>query len=140
MKITAAAMKKLGLDPGPWKPRKGPKRPQDGLGKPKPTDNAFLLLCESYGLPTPDAEYVFAPPRKWRFDWLFDGWLAVEVEGGAWTQGRHNRAVGFLADMEKYNRAVQLGYSVLRFTPKQMQSGLACEFIKVVLQLEAEQS
>ena len=66
-------------------------------------------------------EYKFHPDRKWRFDfYLPDCKLAIEVEGGVWTQGRHTRGKGYIADMEKYNTAQALGYTVLRFTPEQV--------------------
>ena len=50
--------------------------------------NWFRLL----DLPEPEREYIFAPPRRWRFDFRWPGhMLAVEVEGGVYTNGRHNR-------------------------------------------------
>jgi very-short-patch-repair endonuclease len=66
----------------------------------------------------PVAEYRFAPPRRWRFDYAFPEFkLAVEIEGGAWIQGRHTRGKGFLADLEKYNAATLLGWAILRYPP-----------------------
>lgn len=63
-------------------------------------------------------EYRFAPPRRYRFDFLVQNQkIAIEVEGGIWKQGRHNRAVGYLKDLEKYNLAATLGYFVLRYPP-----------------------
>jgi very-short-patch-repair endonuclease len=61
-------------------------------------------------------EYRFAPPRKWRFDIAIPNEkIAIELEGGVFTQGRHTRGVGYLNDMEKYNAATALGWRVLRF-------------------------
>lgn len=69
------------------------------------------------------AEYVFAPPRRWRLDYAIPSLhIALEVEGGVWTGGRHTSSAGFLKDMEKYNRAALLGWSVLRCTPKTLWS------------------
>jgi very-short-patch-repair endonuclease len=63
-----------------------------------------------YGL-----EYRFHPTRKWRFDAAFpSAKVALEIEGGVWNYGRHNRASGFLKDMEKYNEAAMLGWRVIR--------------------------
>ncbi len=74
----------------------------------------------------PVAEYRFAPPRRWRFDW---GWpdlkIAAEQEGAVWAQGRHTRGSGFIKDMEKYNHAAKLGYLVFRFQPKDFINGTA---------------
>jgi hypothetical protein len=85
----------------------------------------------AYGLPAPVPEYQFAHPRKWRFDWSWpDKKVAVEIEGGAWTSGRHTRGVGYIADMEKYNTAIALGWRLFRFTPSQLRSGEAASFLR----------
>lgn len=65
------------------------------------------------------AEHRFAPPRRWRFDFawpLETGGVAVELDGGAYTNGRHTRGAGFEADCEKLNEAAVRGWRVLRFT------------------------
>ena len=78
----------------------------------------FGLCLRALGLPEPVPEYRFAPPRRWRFDYAFPEFkLAVEIEGGAWIRGRHTRGKGFLADLEKYNAATLLGWSILRYAP-----------------------
>ena len=70
------------------------------------------------GLPAPETEYKFHPERKWRYDYAWpDAKVALEVEGGVWSGGRHTSARGFLKDMEKYNAAAALGWKVLRTTP-----------------------
>lgn len=67
------------------------------------------------------AEYRFHEQRKWRFDYALPGQrIALEVEGGVWTQGRHTRPKGFLGDMEKYNTAAVMGWRVLRTTPEKL--------------------
>lgn len=69
------------------------------------------------------AEHRFCE-RRWRFDFAcVDLQIAIEVEGGAYTRGRHTRGSGFIADMEKYNRAAIDGWLLLRFTPQQIKSG-----------------
>lgn len=84
----------------------------------------FESICVAAGLQEPVSEFVFAPPRKWRFDWAWpEKMLALEIEGGIWKQGRHNRPSGFLRDMEKYNKAACLGWRVLRCTTKEFNSG-----------------
>jgi len=83
-------------------------------------------ILKSFDVPAPAREYRFHPARRWRLDYAWpDHKLAVEIEGGAWILGRHNRASGFLADMEKYNELTMLGWSLLRFTPKQVRNGTA---------------
>jgi very-short-patch-repair endonuclease len=82
----------------------------------------FPNICDSAGLPRPETEHMFHPTRKWRIDYAFPSvLLAVECEGGIWKQGRHNRAPGFIADMEKYNALALEGWHLLRFTPDEMQ-------------------
>ena len=62
-------------------------------------------------------EYRFAPPRRWRFDFaLTDYKIAIELEGGAFTGGRHTRGKGYANDCEKYNTAQVMGWIVLRFS------------------------
>lgn len=67
--------------------------------------------------PEPAPEYRFCQDRKWRFDFAFPAHkVAIELEGGAYTQGRHTRGNGYEGDCEKYNRATSEGWRVLRFT------------------------
>lgn len=79
----------------------------------------------------PVKEYVFHATRKWRFDYAFvEAKVALEVEGGVHTGGRHIRPRGFLGDMEKYNAAATLGWLVLRTTPDQLRTLSTVEMIK----------
>ncbi len=99
-------------------------------------DAAIASYCALYKLPLPVGEHRFASPRLWRFDYAWkEQKVALEVEGGAWRGGRHTRGKGFTGDMEKYNRAVKLGWRVLRFTPDQLRNGEA--FSELVEILEA---
>ncbi len=66
----------------------------------------------------PVAEYRFHPTRKWRFDFAFPSSnVALEVEGGVWTGGRHTRGSGFVGDMKKYNAAACRGWRVIKCVP-----------------------
>jgi very-short-patch-repair endonuclease len=81
----------------------------------------FQLWLKAHGLPTPMREWRVCSGRRWRYDYAFlAAKVAVEVEGGIWTKGRHTRGKGYLSDMEKYNTAAILGWTVLRFTPDQL--------------------
>lgn len=67
------------------------------------------------------SELKFHPVRRWRFDYAHESLkIAVEVEGGIWSKGRHTRGKGYIADCEKYNAAQILGYRVLRYSPNQI--------------------
>lgn len=79
-------------------------------------------------------EFKFHPKRKWRFDYaLPEMKLAIECEGGIWTNGRHTRGKGYKNDMEKYNEAVKLGWKLLRYTPDELVSEDTLTNIKNVL-------
>lgn len=81
-------------------------------------------------------EYRFAPPRMWRFDFAWpEQRFAVEIEGGVWTNGRHTRGSGFVADTEKYNAAALAGWKVLRFIEKSVRDGSAVELVAQVLRV-----
>lgn len=82
----------------------------------------MTTLFTAFGLPQPVAEHRFATPRKWRFDYAWpDRLVALEVEGGVWTGGRHVSGAGFVRDIEKYNAAAVLGWRVLRCQPRDLQ-------------------
>jgi DNA-binding transcriptional LysR family regulator len=77
-----------------------------------------LYLPAMFSCPDPVREWMFASPyRAWAFDlaWPHHGaGLAVEIDGGVFTNGRHNRGVGFSDDCEKFAAAVALGWAVIR--------------------------
>ena len=81
-------------------------------------------------LPAPEPEYRFAPPRRWRFDLAWPTRkIAVEIEGGVYTQGRHVRGKGFEGDVRKYNQAAKMGWQLFRFTTSMVRSGEALRFL-----------
>lgn len=80
-------------------------------------EELFAFQATAAGLPPFEREYRFHPTRKWRFDFAWpDRKVACEIEGGAWSNGRHTRGPGFVADCEKYNSANGFGWHVYRFT------------------------
>ena len=63
------------------------------------------------------SEYRFCPPRKYRFDFAhLQARVAIEIDGGHWTGGRHNTGSGFQKDCEKFNLAASRGWLVFRLT------------------------
>lgn len=93
----------------------------------------FLYHCKGIGLPTPEQEVRFHPKRKWRFDFSWRGrFIAVEIEGGVFSGGRHTQGKGFTEDCVKYNEAQILGWKVYRFTTQQVISGEAINFMERV--------
>lgn len=99
-----------------------------------PTDSSSGLLLwqlAAVGFAGWHAEHRFHPSRKWRLDAAHKAMkIAVEVEGGVFTNGRHTRSTGFLKDMEKYNELAIAGWRLLRVTPQQVKSGEALALIE----------
>jgi very-short-patch-repair endonuclease len=90
------------------------------MGTPKLTKFEFVWLL--LGGPTPlQKEHRFDPDRKWRVDYFCNG-VAIEIEGGIWSGGRHNRGAGFLKDMEKYNALAAKGILLFRVPSHQINS------------------
>lgn len=78
---------------------------------------AFYWNVLAKGAPEPETEHRFDATRRWRFDFAWPGKrVAVEIEGGTYANGRHNRAAGYAKDCEKYNAAIEAGWRVLRYT------------------------
>ena len=83
------------------------------------------------GIPPYVRELRFHDTRQWRFDFAWPGeGLALEIEGGEWSEGRHVRGGGFGADCEKYNAAAILGWRVLRVTGEMVESGRAVAMVE----------
>jgi very-short-patch-repair endonuclease len=84
-------------------------------------ERSFLMYWQGCEGPKLDAEFHFHPGRKWRFDFAHPATrIAVELEGGVFTSGRHTRPAGFVADCDKYNAAAALGWRVFRLTRAHM--------------------
>ena len=99
------------------------------------------LLADHPDIPTPVAEYVFAPPRRWRFDFAWPAQrVAVEVDGAIFTAGRHARGAGIVADAEKYEAALLGGWRVYRVpsrwiagSPAQVRPGAVLSTLRNLL-------
>lgn len=97
----------------------------------------ITALSHANGFPLPVFEHRFHAVRRWRLDVAFLPLkVAIEIEGGAFTNGRHTRGAGFVADLEKYNAAALDGWTVLRYTPKQIASGSWTEDIKHAMSVQ----
>lgn len=95
----------------------------------------LLWQIKAAKLPAPVQEVRFAAPRKWRFDLCWpDQMIAVEVEGGIWSRGRHSRGAGMIADMDKYNEAVMLGWRLFRVSGNHIEDGSALATIEAALE------
>ena len=80
-------------------------------------ERTFETLWRQLGGPELEPEYRFHDTRRWRFDFAIpEQRLAIELEGGTFTGGRHTRGKGFAADCHKYNEAALAGWRVFRLT------------------------
>lgn len=94
------------------KSRKSTKRPKLPSIPGEQLKNALLAAGISGWI----EEHKFHPLRRWKFDFSFpERRIAVEVEGGIWTRGRHVRPQGYINDCEKYTVAALNEWMVLRF-------------------------
>ncbi len=93
----------------------------------KPTPAVLIYAwCDEQGVPRPTREHKFCPHRDWAIDFAWvDAKVALEVEGGVWSRGRHTRGAGFLGDVAKYNELALRRWLLLRATPGQVADGTA---------------
>lgn len=97
-------------------------------------EDVLAMHIRGQKLPKPEQEHRFHATRKWRFDFAWpEKKVAIEVEGGIWSGGRHTRGKGFEGDCCKYNTAALEGWTVLRVTGSHIKSGQALEWIKEAL-------
>lgn len=81
------------------------------------------------------AEHQFAPPRRWRFDYAWPGpRVALEVQGGIWTAGRHVRGAALLKEWEKLNEAAAMGFRIIYCQPKDLMTGETIDLIRRAIQ------
>jgi very-short-patch-repair endonuclease len=73
----------------------------------------FEVVWKRNGGPSLETEFKFCPTREWRADYRI-GNVLIELEGGVFSGGRHNRSGGYSEDCAKYNMAAMLGYTVIR--------------------------
>lgn len=107
-----------------------PKKSRQTANKTQIRD-VFTVICKTDLRVECVKEYKFHPTRKWRFDFAIPKHkIAIEIDGGVWNYGRHNRATGYMADMEKFNAAASFGWVVLKFTPQEQYKRETFDIIK----------
>ena len=82
-------------------------------------EQAFLTRWRQLGYPDIwQREYRPFEVRKFRFDLAVPEphFVAVEVDGGTWVQGRHTTGSGYDSDCLKHNLATAAGWRVFRIT------------------------
>lgn len=89
-------------------------------------------IIEEFSWLSLEKEYQFAKSigRKWRADYalinkvVVDPDILIEYEGlpGFSRKSRHTTRSGYSNDLEKYNKAAELGCIVLRYSMVQLES------------------
>lgn len=104
--------------------------------KQSPLEREFVTRWQQIGGPELVPEYQFIPARRWRFDFAdVLAMVAIELEGGTWRNGRHNRPAGFAADCEKYNAATLAGWQVFRLTADMLRDDPAGHLIPIAMHI-----
>jgi hypothetical protein len=118
-------------------------------------DNLVLAtFWRDCGISRHIAEFKFHPTRKWRFDFAWPsqsnnpsiqqsdsgGGVALEVQGGLWTRGRHTRGAALLNEHEKLNAAAVMGWRILYCTPKELGTLKLAKTIKAALNINGKSS
>lgn len=94
--------------------------------------NKFEFLWKVLGGPQLTKEHRFTPDRRWKVDYFHYSGVAIEIEGAIWVRGRHTRPIGFLKDMEKYNRLSELGIFLFRVPAHQITAKWLDPIIKTI--------
>lgn len=105
-------------------------------------EEALALQLRAVGIEF-EREYRFHPTRRWRFDFAWpEKMVACEIEGvthygknrdGSMKLGRHQTGKGMEADLEKYDEAMRLGWSIYRTSQAMVRQGRALETLEVLL-------
>lgn len=122
---------------GPRPPKRQPKTPAErevARLQEEARRAQLVQRCLAHGLPEPVFEHRFHATRKWRLDLAWpERQVAGEIEGGAYTRGRHTRGAGFVADMAKYNALAAAGWRLVRGTPRKVKDGSFFRALQEVL-------
>jgi hypothetical protein len=133
LRLTEEQSSALVDDIGPTPPPAGSARPR-GNKRGSTLERRVAAYLAQSNLPAPRREYRFSTSRNFRFDFAWPALgVALEIEGGIWTQGAHTRGVGYVKDCEKYNLATLEGWRVFRVTERQLRDGSAYALLRVIL-------
>lgn len=86
------------------------------------------------GLPEPQQQFKLIPGRRFRADFAWpDRKLWLDVQGGQWINGHHNRGSSVEGDAEKVSLASILGWRPLIATTSMVRSGKALALVEKAL-------
>jgi very-short-patch-repair endonuclease len=97
-------------------------------------EETMAFQLKAAGLPEPIRQFRFLPPRRWRADFAWpERMLLLEVDGGVFIAGGHNRGQAYTLDRERDAEAICNGWTVLRVTSGQVESGQALSWVERLL-------
>lgn len=97
-------------------------------------ERTFAFNWDALGGQPLVTEHQFHPTRNWRFDFAhLQTKVAIEIEGGHWSGGRHTRGAGFEKDCEKYLAAAVQGWVVIRLTGRMAKTATVIEAISELI-------
>jgi very-short-patch-repair endonuclease len=104
--------------------------------RPSRLEQLFELHLKARNVTGYVREHRFDPSRRWRLDFAWPVHkLAVEIQGGIFTRGRHTRGAALAREYEKLNAAQLLGWTVLLVTGAQVESGDAADVVARTLRV-----
>lgn len=87
-----------------------PKAKEKYLEAEEEFENALNVLEIKY-----EKKFKFLSTKHWRFDFhLIEHKILVEISGGPWSGGRGGKLANKAWSMERYDRAYEMGYAVIR--------------------------
>ena len=102
-------------------------------------EEKFALQLQARRVTPPERELKFGlhyGPKKrlkvwYRFDFAWPEFMvAVEIQGGVWSGGKHGNPVGIRHHYQKYNQAVLEGWWVLQGDESMLRS---CELVETLV-------
>jgi hypothetical protein len=101
----------------------------------------FVNRLEHAGLPLGEAQYPFVPGRQHRFDRAWpDHMVAVEIQGGVYSDDGHGRKSIVARDCLKLSLAAAFGWRCLPVTRQMIEDGTAINLLVRALGLEAKRA
>jgi len=110
--------------------------------KPAYDKDVVRSVLTQLGVDAPVFEHKFHPVRRWRFDLAWpEHKLALEVQGGIFTNGRHTRGAALLKEWEKLNTAAEMGWRIVFCQPSDLMKTETIEMLKrcMLKQTETEE-
>lgn len=99
-------------------------------------ERGFSVIWELYGTVPAESQVIFHPQRGWLLDFAWVSRLiALEIQGGTFSRGRHSRGKGQAEDAAKNNAAVMMGWRMLYATTDMLKNDpiSICDMIKQLL-------